>query len=73
MTGRTLAEHPDPNFRAFAQRVYSRIVETAGPIALRQSAIIDNRSRFYEVVLLPLAADGRQVDMVLVGVWFAEP
>jgi hypothetical protein len=70
MTGRRLDTHPDPNFRALAQRVYRRVAEGM-PIVVRQSAVIDNRPRFYEVVLLPLAADGRTVDMVLARVWFA--
>ncbi len=71
MSGRRLDEHPDPSFRVFAHRVYRRVAEGGVPIVLRQSAVVDNRPRFYEVVLLPLAADGRTVDMVLAGVWFA--
>lgn len=70
MTGRMLDEHPDPHFREVAMRVYARVVEGARPTAARRDTVVDGRVRRYEAIHLPLAADGRTVDMVLVGMRF---
>lgn len=70
MTRRTLDEHPDPQFREVAKRVYKRVVEGARPTAARRDTVVDGRVRRYEALHLPLAADGIAVDMVLVGMRF---
>lgn len=70
MTGRTLDEHPDPHFREVAKRVYERVVDGARATAARRDTVVDGRVRRYEAIHLPLAADGRTVDMVLVGMRF---
>lgn len=70
MTGRTLDEHPDPTFREVAKRVYATVAAAGRPTAARRDSIIDGRVRRYEAIHLPLAADGRTVDMVLVGMRF---
>lgn len=70
MTGRMLDDHPDPEFREVAKRVYRRVVEESRPTAVRRDTVVDGRVRRYEVVHLPLAADGATVDMILVGMRF---
>ncbi|MBL8835797.1 MAG: PAS domain-containing protein [Alphaproteobacteria bacterium] len=70
MTGRMLDDHPDPQFREVAKRVYARVAEDARPTAARRDAVVDGRVRRYEAIHLPLAADGATVDMVLVGMRF---
>lgn len=70
LTGTWVHEHPDPGFRARALEVYGGIASTGRPASNSWNTVLDGRSRFYDSLLLPLAADGRTVDMVLVGIWF---
>jgi len=70
MTGRMLDEHPEPTFRRLAAEVYAEVATTAAPLSTRRDAVIDDRLRRYETMVLPLAADGATVDMILVGMRF---
>lgn len=70
MTGKLLDAHPDPTFRAEAAKLWTELVDTARPMAFRRDTIMDNRLRRYDVLMLPLAADGATVDMILVGMRF---
>jgi hypothetical protein len=65
LTGKLLDQHPDPEFRRQAAATYTRLVETGEPWAARRDSIVDGRLRRYEVLLLPLATDGANVDMIL--------
>jgi len=56
---------PAPGFRRQATATYTMLVETGQPWAAPRDTAIDGRLRRYEVVLLPLAADGVNVDMIL--------
>jgi hypothetical protein len=70
MQGRTFDDHPDPTFRARGLPIYTAIAETGVPQALCRDDIIDGRLRQYQVLLLPLAVDGRTVDMIMVAYHF---
>ena len=70
LTGRTVDEHPDPTFRRLAIDTYTDIARTGEPRAARRDQLMDGRLRHYQVLLLPLAADGRTVDKVMVGTCF---
>jgi len=73
LTGKFLDEHPDPTFRRIAIGHYTDVAQTARPCATRYDMVMDNRRRRYDLLLLPLAADGATVDMILVGMWFGPP
>ena len=72
MTGRMLDEHPEPTFRRLAMEIYSEVAMTTLALSTRRDAVIDNRLRRYETIVLPLAADGHTVDMILVGIRFED-
>jgi hypothetical protein len=73
LTGKLLDQHPDPGFRKQATATYTALVETRQPWATRRDTMIDGRLRRYEVLLLPLAADGANVDMILGAMRFRTP
>lgn len=70
LTGTWVHEHPDLEFRQRAIGVYSHIVLTGQPLSARRDSVMDNKVRAYDSLMLPLAADGVTVDMVMVGMWF---
>jgi hypothetical protein len=67
MNGRFVDEHPDVEFRKQALSVYTQVATTGRPVAVIHDTIIDRRVRRHQTVLLPLAADGATVDMILVA------
>jgi hypothetical protein len=71
LTGKLLDEHPDPDFRRQAAATYTTLAETAEPWAAQRDTLMDGRLRRYEVLLLPLAADGITVDMILGAMRFS--
>jgi hypothetical protein len=69
LTGRTLDDYPSPEYREFMRRRYTQTVEERRPLSsVQASLVIDNRIRRYEALLLPLAADGETVDMLMIGI-----
>ncbi len=70
VTGRWLDDVPEPGYRAHLQRAFDRLVASAAPQFERPDMLIDNRVHCYEVLRLPLGADGRTVDMLLTAVDF---
>ena len=67
MTGRMVDELPDTEFRELARRSFTHVAATGLPLLSRRDRVIDGRRMRYETLMLPLAADGRLVDMLLVG------
>ncbi len=70
LTGRLMGEHPDPVHAARVTRLLRHIRRTARPWAGHEESTIMGRPWSYTSLLLPLAADGRTVDMVLAGTEF---
>lgn len=70
LTGTFVHEHPDVEFRQRAIAAYSDIALTGQPHSARRDWVLDHKIRAYDSLMLPLAADGASVDMVLVGMWF---
>jgi hypothetical protein len=69
LTGRTLDDYPDPEYREYTRQRYATAVVTRQPLRSIQSRLIlDGRLRHYEALLLPLGADGETVDMLMIGV-----
>lgn len=73
LTGRYAEDHPLPQYRALLRQAYSDVVAAAAPAIFRRDRLMDDRLRQYEVLYLPLAADGVTVDMLLVGIDFQPP
>ena len=69
LTGRTLDDYPSPEYREFMRRRYTQTVEERRPLSSVQTRlVVDNQVRRYEALLLPLAADGETVDMLMIGI-----
>jgi hypothetical protein len=67
MNGRFVDEHPDVEFRKQALSVYTQVATAGRPVAVVHDAIVDRRLRRHQTLLLPLAADGATVDMILLA------
>ena len=69
MTGHDLDELPQPDTREVMRRHYVDVVERRMPIVqMREREILDNRLVHCEVLALPLARDGKTIDMLMSGV-----
>lgn len=73
LTGKMLDEHPDPTFRRIAIGHYTDVTTTARPFGTRHDMVMDGRRRRYDLLMLPLAADGVTVDVIMVGMWYGPP
>ncbi|HXY98999.1 MAG TPA: PAS domain-containing protein [Stellaceae bacterium] len=70
LTGKYVDDHPLPEYRALLRQVYSDVVAAGRPTVFRRDRLMDDKPRQYEVLYLPLAADGASIDMLLVGIDF---
>lgn len=72
LTGKMLDELPQPEFRALAQQSFTTTVESRAPFHSLRDRVIDGRALRYETLMLPLSRDGREVDMLLVGLHYSD-
>jgi len=68
LTGKDLAEHPDPEFRTRTARVWAEVVDGGQPTCSKYDGWVDGRLMRYEALRLPLSSDGETIDMLLVAV-----
>jgi hypothetical protein len=68
LTGKTVDDYPDPAYRDAANQHYRAVVQTRAPQRVRFDPFVtqDHVMR-WEGLILPLAADGETVDMLLAG------
>lgn len=67
MTGKSLAEHPDPEYRALTHRQWAETVACGAPTLASFYGCLDDRFMHYESLRLPLSSDGDTIDMLLVA------
>lgn len=67
VTGRSTADIPEPEMRAYVESQYTRVAETRLPHADRGDMVLDGRLWRSEALYLPLSADDGRVDMILVA------
>ncbi|MBI1775090.1 MAG: PAS domain-containing protein [Proteobacteria bacterium] len=67
LTGRTVEEFPGSEARDMAIARCHQIVRERLPIYGERSLVLDGRLWAYSVLLLPLAQDGKRVDMILIA------
>jgi hypothetical protein len=71
LTGRTVDDYPDPDYRAMVGRAYEEVVETRAPHCIVQMSYqLPDKILSYEVLILPLSDDGSDVNMLMVGFSF---
>jgi hypothetical protein len=69
-TGRYVDEIPDAELAARICESYERALATKAPVRQVIDDIVDGRSTKLELVRLPLASDGENVDMILSAAYF---
>lgn len=70
LTGRLMSTHPDGIHAARVIRLMRHVRRNARPWASREQSTISGRPWSYASLLLPLATDGTDVDMILAGIEF---
>jgi len=67
MTGRFTDELPNAEFRAATEASFAHVAAKRRPRAWSRKRMIGDRWMNYDTLMLPLSADGVNVDMLLVG------
>lgn len=69
LTGKTVDDYQDADYRALVNRYYADVVETRRPLrVLRDPYEAGEKVLRWEGLILPLSQDGRTVNMLMVGV-----
>lgn len=72
-TGKWLDDLPEPAYRQHVQAAYDELIRRQVPLVERPNMLIDNRTHDYEILRLPLGADGATIDMILLAADFFDP
>jgi hypothetical protein len=67
LTGKMLDDMPAPEFRDLVGRSFRKVVRTREPLHVLADRMLDGRMQRYEAIVLPLSADGKRVDRLIVG------
>ena len=65
LTGKTLDELPEPEYRERIRTTWMQVCQTGAPAHCVRKLVLDHRLRSYEVVVLPLANNGQDIDMLI--------
>ena len=65
LTNKTLEDLPEPEYRERVRNTWLEVCETGKPAHGIRELVLDQRLRCYEVVVLPLASNGEDIDMLI--------
>jgi hypothetical protein len=65
LTNKSLDELPEPEYRERVRASFIEVCETRAPIHRIRELFLDHRARRYEAVVLPLASNGHDIDMLM--------
>jgi hypothetical protein len=65
LTNKSLDELPEPEYRERVRTSFIEVCETRAPIHRIRELFLDHRLRRYEAVVLPLAGNGHDIDMLI--------
>ena len=65
LTNQTLDDLPEPEYRERIRATWTEVCATGTPAHYIRELVLDQRLRCYEVVVLPLASNGRDIDMLI--------
>ena len=65
LTNKTLEDLPEPEYRERIRTTWTEVCQTGAPAHHLREAVLDGRLRRYEVVVLPLASNGEDIDMLI--------
>ncbi len=68
LTGKSLDAMPDTEYRRMVTDHYDEVLAARKPVAkYRNRQMVDQRILYCEVLVLPLSADGKTIDMLMSG------
>ena len=70
LTGKTVDEIPEPEFRALVRAPFVEVIELRRPLSAVRNRLIDGRPRRYEAVRMPLSDDGETINMIFIATEF---
>jgi hypothetical protein len=73
MSGRWLDEVPYPAYRDILVSLYSRVVTSRRPHLDGGARVLDGRTWRADALVMPLAADGHTIDMLLACRIYSDP
>jgi len=65
LTNKTIDDLPEPQYRERIRETWLDVCETGVPVYYVRELFLDHRPRRYEVVVMPLASNGRDIDMLI--------
>jgi len=65
LTNKTIEDLPEPEYRERVRSTWLEVCETGIPVYYERELFLDHRMRRYEVVVMPLASNGQDVDMLI--------
>ena len=65
LTNKTLDELPEPEYRERIRATWTEVCDTGKPAHYIRELVLDHRVRRYEVVVMPLASNGHDIDMLI--------
>jgi hypothetical protein len=72
MTGKMLGDLPVTEFRNLAVESFTAVATSGEPLHGHRDRVLDGRLRQYETVILPLSNDGNRVNMLMIGMIYAD-
>jgi hypothetical protein len=66
MTGKHVDDIPEPSMRQFTRAFYERALERQTPLHESGAVLIRRDEWWHETLVLPLASDGNNIDMLLI-------
>ena len=74
LTGKELAWMPGVELRDTVRANYERVIATRAPVVQRRDGLLsEGRPWTYEILVLPLAADGETIDMLMAALVWTGP
>ncbi len=65
LTGKSLDDLPEPEYREQIRTTWTRVCETGTLAHALRDFVLDGRTRRYEAIVLPLASNGHDIDMLV--------
>ena len=65
LTGKTLDDLPEPEYRERLRSTWTEVCDTGIPVYFSREMVLDQRTRRYEVAVMPLASNGQEIDMLI--------
>ena len=66
MTGKFLDQIPESETRAYTEALYTKAVSLQAPLYERDEIVLNGRMWKYEALVLPLSADDRTINMLMI-------